>query len=109
MGCTSCKSKTTSVNVASDDNKNKRNIVSRVLSFILGIVILAVLLPVLFIAGVYIPFNSAIMDRPTNLLPSLSYFGGILMNKNKEDDEIVDLDAIDADDYELIGVEEITK
>lgn len=107
MSCQSCKQKT-KAEFSSENIKNKSNILSRIFYFILGVLVILFLTPIVFFIGVYMLFNTIVLDKATDILPSLSYIGKIL-NKNNEDiDEDTDEDIDeDIDNYELIGVEEI--
>lgn len=111
MACYTCK-KGTSIEVS---EKNDTNIFLRILYFLLGIVVITVITPVVFLIGVYMLFNTMILDKSTDIMPSFS-IAAQLLNKfrakdeddEEEDDEIYDED-FNPDDYELIGVEEINK
>lgn len=109
MACYTCK-KGTSIEV---NEQNDTNIFVRILYFLLGVVIIGLLTPVIVSIGVYMLFNTMVLDKSTNIMPSFT-MAAQLLNKitNKKvdnDEEEDDYEELNPDDYELIGVEEINK
>ena len=108
MGCKSCKS--SSVKVIDKDVKYKNNIFLGALFFIIGVLILIMILPLILCVGVCILFNSAILDKGTNLLPSLTYIGNVILNKKNKNDDFDNNsldDELNEENYEIVGVEKI--
>jgi ABC-type glycerol-3-phosphate transport system permease component len=94
MSC--CKEK-----LDSPKNDGGGNILGGILFFIVGFVVITVLLPFIWLAGIYFLFNSAILNKSSTILPSMTFFYNLL-NKNKEVDEDEEVDEYNVDDYELM-------
>lgn len=104
MSCNSCKSKTIGINT--NLNKSKINILLRIVYFLVGVVAIILIVPIITVVGIYMLFNTIVLDKSTEIMPSLTYLGKLLRKKNSDsDDEFIDDDNLD--DYELLNVEEI--
>lgn len=108
MACHSCKSSNTRPVI---DGKDGTNIFTRLIYFIIGVCIILILAPIVVIVGIYMLFNTTILDKSTEILPSITFLGNMLTKKKDiGDDESTDIeDEFNPEDYELVGVEEIKK
>jgi len=109
MSCYSCKNKNTSIEVS---NENKSNFFLRLLYFIIGVLVLIIITPIIVLIGMYMLFNTIVLDKSTEIMPSISLISELISKLKKpshEEDEEFDDEEFDEDNYELIGVEEVIK
>lgn len=109
MGCNSCKSK----NGTGENNgenigalKFTNNIIAKFILWLLACALTVLIIPVAWV----MLFNSLILDKGTNIIPSFTKMGNLLKKKGKDDEEeenYESIDDIDPDDYELDNVEVI--
>lgn len=102
MSC--CKSTNTEF---TSENKTSGNYIGRIIYFVSGVVGFTILLPFLWIGLVYLIFNSTILNRPSNILPSMAFISNLLTRKDKIDSDEEEDEELDEGDYELLNYEEI--
>ena len=104
MSC--CKSTNTEF---TSENKTGGNYIGRIIYFVSGVIGFTILLPFLWIGLVYLIFNSTILNKPSNILPSMSFVSNLLTRKDKldSDEDDGEEEEFDEDDYELLNYEEI--
>lgn len=101
MSC--CKSANTEF---TSENKTSGNYIGRIIYFVSGVIGFTILLPFLWVGVIYLIFNSTILNKPSNILPSMSFISNLLTRKDKLDEEDEE-EEFDEDDYELLNYEEI--
>lgn len=99
MGCNSCKNKN---NVIKTDGDDKIKVYG-VPIFILCVFALILVLPVIFIGGVILLFNTMVLNKSTNIAPSLTFMFNYF--KNGDVDEPIEI-INDDSEYELLNVNE---
>ena len=112
MSCYTCKKGTTVVDPTA--GVSKTNIFVRIFYFLIGTAVVIILVPIVVLLGIYMLFNTMILDKGTELMPSITFLATMLTKatKNKSEDDEDDFEDIDdedfnPEDYELVNVEEI--
>ena len=124
MGCNSCKDKSSSINQTINNMDDKgiesdnqslnaaNDWVFRIFTFIMAMVILPFTFPII----VWSLFKHMVLKGEINLMPLFISLGKKLklgaknrVNENLEEEHYADPNDVDPDDYELVGVDEITK
>lgn len=120
-GCKAKKGEETPINLLdNNENKPKVSIITNIIHYsmkILGFLIAMVLLPIIMVIIAYYIFNLIVMTKEIDIKPlfiSVSKFMKKVAKDNDEDDDDDDEDEdaeweeINQDEFELIGVDEIT-
>lgn len=105
MACYTCKNKT-SIEVTGE---NKTNIFLRILYFLIGVMVVIFVTPILGLVGIYMLFNTMVLNKSTEIMPSLTILADLMSKIRRKDidEEDDEEENLNPDDYELIGVEEI--
>lgn len=89
--CNSCK-KDIEKAVEGQDNLISFNIFSKIFCFLVSILVIFVLIPIIFLVCIIFSFNAIVMDRSTNILPSMTLIWNIISKDRSENIEIEETD-----------------
>lgn len=100
MSC--CKNK-----LDSPVNNGEQNVLGGIGFFIVGFIVITIAIPFIWLAGLYFLFNSAILNKSTNILPSMGVIYKLLTKKTEysEEEEEYNVDEYELMDYQIIDDE----
>ena len=115
-GCKTKKGENSSVN---DENKPKVNIMVSIIHYsfkLIGFLVAMILLPILMVVIAYYMFNLIVITKGVDIKPlfiSAAKFmkkvGKDNSDEDDDDDDDTEWEEINPDEFELIGVDDLTK